>query len=266
MEMNMAKAILTDNGIMADQTVVHKNGRTLDALTIGEGSVKPTLYEEHLVNLHNEEEMMEFARRVLNQTPTCDMSDIFTKEYFLSHVISCIRPQFDDSETLCHPVYGDLQEYYRVLIDFRFHDDSYASVVVQRSHLLHLGITQTELRKAARRNLRMRAQIKPMSEILAELMGCEAPDLPDSNQFMYIASTVEHVQGASVMLLDDLLREFCLERGISSVTIIPASIHEIILVTETHDSEQIDAMIREVNSTTVSEMERLSDHSYTFHV
>ena len=266
MEMNEAKTIITEHGIVVDQTVVHKNGRELDALTIGEGTVKPTLYQDHIVNLHNEEEMMEFVHRILDQTPVLDTNDIFTKEYFLSHVVSCVRPVFDDKETLCFPVYGDLQEYFRVFLDQKIHDDSVASVVVQRSHLETLDITTDELRKAARKNLRRQAEIKSMSEILSEIMGCEAPNISGTDQIMYVASTKNHVQGAAVMLLDDLLREFCMERGISSATLIPASINEIILITENHDSEQIDAMIREVNETTVSEMDRLSDHSYTFHV
>ena len=266
MEMNKAKTILNANGIMADQTTVRKNGRELDALTIGSGSVKPTLYEKNLVNLHNEEEMMEFVQRVLDQTPAYDVNDLFTREYFLSHVVSCIRPEFDDRETLTFPVYGDLQEYFRVVLDIRIHEDSYASVVVQRSHLENLDITPNEMRQSGRKNLRQRAQIRTMSEVLADMMGCYAPDISDVNQFMYIASTKDHVQGASVMLLDDLLREFCLKKGISSVTIIPASIHEVILITENHNCSQIDEMIREVNDTTVSEMERLSDHSYKFYV
>ncbi len=264
MEMNKAKTILAENGIVVDQTVVHKNGRELDALTIGEGKVKPTLYQDTIVNLHNEEEMMEFVHRILNQTPVLDTNDIFTREYFLSHVVSCIRPMFDDRETLCFPVYGDLQEYFRVFLDQKIHDDSFASIVVQRSHLETLHITTGELRKAARKNLRRQAEIKSMSEILSEMMGFEAPDISGTDQLMYVASTTNHVQGAAVMLLDDMLEDFCREHGIESVFIIPSSIHEVLLVVGDAGKSEINAMISEVNETTVSEMERLSDHVYEF--
>ena len=134
MRMSTAAEMLKDSGIEVKQTKVLKNGKELDALTIGSGTLRPTVYEDSLVNIHNWEEMMQFAESITKQTPDYDVESIFTKEYFLAHVKSCVRPMLDDSSTLTYPVYGDLEEYFRVYID-KVHDDSIASVVVLKDHI-----------------------------------------------------------------------------------------------------------------------------------
>ena len=90
----------------------------------------------------------------------------------------------------------------------------------------------------------------------------DAPEMP-VDDMLYVASTRDRIHGASIMLLGDVLTEFCKSQGLESVCIIPASRHEILLVKGTIDRLEIDNMIREVNLT-VSEQDVLSDHGYWF--
>ena len=262
--MNIFTAIdvLEKNGIKTKLTTVNKDGKMKDALTIGTGSIVPTIYQENLDQIRDEAEMLRFADTVLS-VPAYDVAHMFTREFFLQHVRSCLRPATDDKETLKYPAFGDLEEYFRVFMD-PFNDDSYPTVVVQKAHLDGLGIDATELRKAGRENLRKVVQILPMAEVIAALMGMDVPS--GDEELLYVATTKDKLHGASIMLLGDVLTDFCKDHGLDSVLIIPSSKHEILLVKGAMDRVEIDAMIREVNETQVAEQDRLSDHGYWFTV
>ena len=263
MEMSNAMNVLEKNGIKTKLTTVNKDGKMKDALTIGTGSIVPTIYQENLDQIRDEAEMLRFADTVLASVPAYDVAHMFTREFFLQHVRSCLRPATDDEETLTYPAFGDLEEYFRVFMD-PFNDDSYPTVVVQKAHLDGLGIDATELRKAGRDNLRKVVQILPMAEVIAALMGMDVPS--GDEELLYVATTKDKLHGASIMLLGDVLTDFCKDHGLDSVWIIPSSKHEILLVKGAMDRVEIDAMIQEVNETQVAEQDRLSDHGYWFTV
>ena len=155
-----------------------------------------------------------------------------------------------------------VEECERIIVMDPFNDDSYPTVVVQKAHLDGLGIDATELRKAGRENLRKVVQILPMAEVIAALMGMDVPS--GDEELLYVATTKDKLHGASIMLLGDVLTEFCKDHGLDSICIIPSSKHEILLVKGAMDRAEIDAMIREVNETQVAEQDRLSDHGYWF--
>ena len=263
MEMSNAMNVLEKNGIKTKLTTVNKDGKMKDALTIGTGSIVPTIYQENLDQIRDEAEMLRFADTVLASVPAYDVAHMFTREFFLQHVRSCLRPATDDEETLTYPAFGDLEEYFRVFME-PYNDDSYPTVVVQKAHLDGLGIDATELRKAGRENLRKVVQILPMAEVIAALMGMDVPS--GDEELLYVATTKDKLHGASIMLLGDVLTDFCKDHGLDSVCIIPSSKHEILLVKGAMDRAEIDAMIREVNETQVAEQDRLSDHGYWFTV
>ena len=261
MEMSNAMNVLEKNGIKTKLTTVNKDGKMKDALTIGTGSIVPTIYQENLDQIRDEAEMLRFADTVLASVPAYDVAHMFTREFFLQHVRSCLRPATEDEETLTYPAFGDLEEYFRIFME-PYNDDSYPTVVVQKAHLDGLGIDASELRKAGRDNLRKVVQILPMAEVIAALMGMDVPS--GDEELLYVATTKDKLHGASIMLLGDILTDFCKDHGLDSVCIIPSSKHEILLVKGAMDRAEIDAMIREVNETQVSEQDRLSDHGYWF--
>ena len=257
-----AISVLEKNGIQTRVTTVNKNGKMKNALSIGSGTIVPTIYQEHLDGINDEDEMLRFADSVMAKIPAHDIGHMFTREYFLAHVRSCLRPAMDDEESLTYPAFGDLEEYFRVFIE-PFNDDSCPTVVVQKAHLETLCIDAGELRIAGRRNLREQVQILPMAEVIGALMGMEVPST-GSDDVMYVATTKDKLHGASIMLLGDVLTEFCKEHGLESMCIIPSSRHEVLLIKDPADRESIDSMIQEINETQVAEEDRLSDHGYWF--
>lgn len=253
-----AKEIMENAGIEVKEVEVMKGGKMVKGLSIGSENVKPTVYESTVENM-DPYELLRFVRGSMEHAEDMDFSGMFDRDYVLSHCFSCVRHETGDTESVKFPVYGDLEEYIRIKMDT---EDSYAmTAVVTKSLADSVGIGAEELREAGRRNLMENARIQSMSEVLKELTGglWDEESVP-----MYVASTADRMYGASVMLLDSLLDAFCQVHGINSVTIIPSSIHEILLLPEEMDRGDIDGMIVGVNESEVREEDRLSNHSYRY--
>lgn len=258
-----AKAVIENAGFVVNEVETLKGSCIIPGLSIGEGSVKPTIYGRTVADM-DEKELLRFIHNAMDQLPEFDPSKMFTKEYILDHCISCVRHQTDDEKAVKWSVYGDLEEYVRV--DLGHNDSGSAmSVVVTESLLESTGIKPEELREYARKNLKGCVVIKSMGDVLSSLMGMPAdPFIPASDNLMYVATTTAMLHGASVMLLDDVLTEFCFLHHLKSVYIIPSSLHEVLLIPADQDMDIINNMIQEVNLSEVDETDRLSDHVYLF--
>ncbi len=266
MEISRAAEVLNGQGIKAEIKKISKNGREMDAIVLGEGAVRPTAYQDSFDSIRNDEELVAFAKELLRDMPDFDLQGIMTKDYVLSHVRSCVRHKTCDSNDVRFTVFGDLEEYFRIILDAD-PSGSIGSIVVRDEHIESLGISPWELRSAGRANLARSAEIAPMAGILAELMGENAPaQATDEDELMYIATVEDRTYGAGVMLLDGVMDGFCREHGIRSAYILPSSVHEVIIINGDADREAINAIIRDVNKSCVAEDEQLSDHSYRFSV
>ena len=82
---------------------------------------------------------------------------------------------------------------------------------------------------------------------------------------MYVATNYEKLNGASVLLYPNLLRDFA-EQIRSDFYILPSSIHEVIFVPESAgmDIEYMKTMVQEINVTQVADEEILSDNVYFY--
>ena len=81
---------------------------------------------------------------------------------------------------------------------------------------------------------------------------------------MYILSNSSRLYGASALLDVKVMSDIAERFG--EFYILPSSVHETIIIPE-HDGMEIselEAMVRDVNSTQVAEDEQLSDHVYTY--
>ncbi len=266
MDMKKAAQILNENGIKAELGSVNKGGRDIECIRFGSGRVTPSVYQATWDQFETEEEVINFAQKAIDNAPQVDPDEFFNKDYIMSNVISCIRHETNDDKTLRFPVYGDLEEYFRIPVSLN--GELTGSVVILNEHIDRLDIDVEELRSSARDNLRKHAVIQPMQEVLAQMMGSAVEDIPSIGEdFMSVGTVESRSHGASVMLLDEVLKEFCEDKGIESVIIIPSSIHEVILIPDTHTQEDsvIDNMIDEVNTTQITdETEVLSSHLYRF--
>ena len=83
---------------------------------------------------------------------------------------------------------------------------------------------------------------------------------------MYIMTNEQEVNGASVLLYDNVLESFALEKK-TDFYILPSSIHEVIILLDNEYAkapEELARMVRETNRIVVDREEILSDHVYYY--
>lgn len=258
-----AKKVMEEAGIKVQTVDALKGSCKVQGLSIGDGRIRPTLYASSIETM-DEAELIEFARRSMEHVPQVDLAITKDREYILANCVSCIRHQTDDERSVKWSAYGDLEEYVR--LNLGSDGDAAMTTVITREFLESAGISEEELHIHARKNLKDTVRIQSMSEVLSGLMGMEevVPEPCDSDLQMWVASNTSRVNGAAVMLLRGVLRDFCADHGLDSVYIIPSSLHEVILTSAKIPMVEINSMIEDVNETQVNEWERLSDHVYTF--
>jgi len=105
-----------------------------------------------------------------------------------------------------------------------------------------------------------------MQEILDEAYATEFFDLMCEDDIpMYVATNVQKLFGAGVVLYNGLLRAFAEQIG-GDFFILPSSTHEVIFVPASvgMDVEYLKMMVHDVNEAEVSEQEFLSNNVYRY--
>lgn len=110
-----------------------------------------------------------------------------------------------------------------------------------------------------------------MAELVENMQDAgEFYDMPaiteDESPFpMYIATNYDKLNGASVLLYPNLLRDFA-ERIGSDFYILPSSVHELIFLPDMlgMDIGDMKTMVRDINGSEVAEDEILSDSVYFY--
>ena len=128
------------------------------------------------------------------------------------------------------------------------------------------GIDEKELLEQAMLNMRKSGYKveKILNLLLKALPDIEIPeDVADEKCAMIVLTNRAMNQGAVAILDKEILKEIA---GEQSMYIIPASIHEVILLPEKEGVEkaEIDAMVQQVNEESVLPEERLSNHAYYY--
>ena len=82
---------------------------------------------------------------------------------------------------------------------------------------------------------------------------------------MYVMTNEQQINGATVLLYDDVMKEFAHQMN-SSFFILPSSIHELILVPaeEFEDPSCLSELVKEANYSIVSLGDILSDSVYYY--
>ena len=158
---------------------------------------------------------------------------------------------------------------YDLALTFRWvaHSDDIgiSTALVTNQEMEAWGISMNELLLAARENTPrlFQAQMLNMDEMIQRAGVCMPMDR--SAIPMYIMTNRQEVNGASVLLYDDVLQTFALKKK-TDFYILPSSIHEVILV----PSDRIDnpsdlfTMVEDANRTVVALGDILSDSVYYY--
>lgn len=158
---------------------------------------------------------------------------------------------------------------YDLALTFRWvaHSDDIgiSTALVTNQEVIAWGISLNELLLAARENTPrlFPAQMVDMDEMI-ERAGVSFPE-EETAIPMYIMTNRQEVNGASVLLYDDVLQKFASQKK-TDFYILPSSIHEVILVPSNRidDPAELFTMVADANRTVVALGDILSDSVYYY--
>lgn len=264
MNFNEVVVTLKENGFEIKVGCGYKNGIADHNIRIGSGKVRPCLWGKQLEHIKSNEELIRVVNDAMDNNPYAEVNsnDFVSAEYVKGHVISCIRPiRYDDVLTL-GTKYEGVEEYFRIVVG---EGNGLASIVIKRKMFPNNRYSIRQVQEWARENTKNNTVIKSMQEVLAEFMGADAPVIPEDACPMYVLSNINRIHGASGILIDEILEDFCHKHNTNKVTIIPSSIHECILIPDSiMNQSDLSSMIQEINDTQVVEEERLSHRPYYY--
>ncbi len=210
----------------------------------------------------------------INERPDFDI-DSFTdysqmKEKLAMEVVSA-ETNKEMLENVPHKDLEDMAVVYRFVLESN--DEGRASILVTNQILETMGVTPEQLHADA---LEIAPQIKPaeikgMSEVMAEMMGIEqaemlgiAPVAPEDEQ-LFVATVPDKTHGAGVLAYQDFMDQAA-ERVGGDFYILPSSIHEVLIVPDNGrmDLKDLEAMVRDVNATQVAPADKLTDSVYHY--
>lgn len=167
-------------------------------------------------------------------------------------------------ETVPHKEIEDLAVTYHIVMSDLM--EGMASTAVTDKVLESWGVSVDDVDAAAVRNLHtiQRSTVRSMQEVLAGMMGADAEDIGDLG--MLVCSNEHQMYGASCLLDKAFMAHIVEQYGDDDgcITIIPSSVHEVLIVSNYFDKSMLAGMISEVNLTTVELQDRLSSHPYTY--
>ncbi len=112
------------------------------------------------------------------------------------------------------------------------------------------------------------ARMTPLLTMLFEyldLPDAEIPEVSEDYPAMQFLSNTSGINGASVLLYPGMIESIAAELD-ANLYILPSSIHELIILPESTDTEasELSAMVKHINENHVSRDEILSDQSYFY--
>ena len=129
-----------------------------------------------------------------------------------------------------------------------------------------LKMTTEELYEHAKANIGKIITVTPIGQCIDELMGND--DNEDANETgLQIIGIKGNLYGAAAAFAcKDVLEKMSEKNDGSDIILIPSSIHEMLAMSDSPlmDTDTLQSMIQNVNSTEVDDAEQLSDHAYIY--
>lgn len=258
--------------------VTKNNDKRLTGLTIKsvDSNIAPTLYLESFFKEYEEgEELDNILQKIADARVAADAGTKFDAE-FMMNFESCkdrilprlVSLKMNQSllESRPHRIIEDLAVTYHITVSGMV--DGMASAAITNDILKNWNVTLEEVDAAATKNLQtmQRSTIKSMSEVLSTMMGLEDPVL-DMDLGLYVCSNESQVFGASCLLDKNFMSHVVEQYGEDGqVTIIPSSVHEVLIVGNNFDKSALTSIIQDVNQNTVDIEYQLSQHPYVYDI
>ena len=241
--------------------VLKNNGQNLTSITYRwKGiNIAPTVYADNYVGLEPKDAVEMIAKLLKAYAPkeSVDCSMFTDKEYVKKHAyIRMVNYELNKDMLENMPyrkVWGDLAAYVVINVG------NEGSIKVGNTHLDAIGMEADELIETAIRNARCDIHVRSIGDVVKGMVPPEArDDDPIYDLPMKVVSNKKGTYGSGCILGD-------MEMFGDDYYIIPSSVNELIVLTDAEAlpiAEVLNDMISEVNRTTVSPQDVLSDHKY----
>lgn len=276
--MNLLREVAQELEKKGYQTTIHEiakvNG-TKEGLSVTpiSGNIAPTFYEDHFEMMEADGlSIQEMADKVINVTEhgspeLGDFSQNLTdKDYLLSNATLCVcnegwNEEFLQNTPHFHINGTDLSAYARI----RVGDDG--SMVPSHTHLAMAQVTGDELLEAAKANSKEEYRVRPMRDVLQEIMGEDFPLPPQPQEAipMIVISNASTHYGAAAITDNEALEKARGMAGGGDCYVIPSSIHECLVIPAKEISaEEMAYLIQDINAHEVQPEERLGSYPYKY--
>lgn len=247
---------LTEKGMEVQVADVTRNGVTLQGITLGTGTVRPTIYIEQFSNYADDEledvldAIMYQYNKAKETTPVIDVHNLMNWDYAKTRLQLCIQQK--GNEDIVKRDFLDLEEYVRVIAVTD--GDSTGSFKVSPRHLESFGITEETLFHAAWDCTVSTLKFEDISQVVDMSEG-----------LMIIGTNKTKLNGAIAMKAIEKLTEIA-DKYEKDLAILPSSIHEILLlpIDESVNFSNLNTLVQNVNMTQLEPEEILSNHAYFF--
>lgn len=276
------------------RSVTKNNDQILDGLTVSspDTNVAPTIYlnsfyEEYKAGRPMDEILNHIAeiRSANEMEQGFNMSNITDWEKVAPNVAPRVIDSENNKELLSqrpHTLMDGMAVTYCVMLGEQ--DNGFMSVPITYELMDRWGVDTDKLHDIALDNLPelMPPKLMTMNEVMADMM---LPDLilncdgdreqaeamlesmmpPEGN--MYVISNEAKMNGATVLLNDQFMEKVVEQIG-EDFYIIPSSIHECLLISQSAGMSiaEMENMVQDVNATQVAPEDRLSDHVFAYDV
>lgn len=241
-------------GVEATLMKVTKGSEIVTGITVGGGTVRPTVYPDKFGAAGTEEEIAEAIIRGYKEVvrPEVNTEVITDAEYIKKNVLLAVRRPVEDGAYSKN--YLDMQTVLKVKVPDC--GEGLAAYTLNKDLAIAKGLTEDIFDQALKNTEYV------VSTIEEKLLGL-IPAGSDSG--MYVLSNKYNAYGASAICNTDLLEELAVKLD-SDLTIIPSSTHEILAVKFTPDMDiaEVNEMVIAVNGEAVDPTEQLSNHAYYY--
>jgi len=241
------------------------NGEVLTGISaVMPGSIiGPSIWPEKLeAQGITPEKAAQILKEGFDKTPDINNVEDYVPEQIIPKLVNRAANKEIEKNCVCRVVMGDLLLYYcRELQD---DEEGSMRFNIPKNLFEGWGITEEEMYEQAMKNLKKKAQVASLRDVLKSAMGEDVPDflLPPMDPPMMCVSTQRKSYGAAAILLPEVQDKLSEVFG-GDYIVIPSSIHEVLAVpADMMDAEVAAGMINAVNTDEVAPNEVLSDHGY----
>lgn len=252
MVVEIVKRELGNEAEVRETQVTKANGIVKTGITIkfAGSNVAPTIYMDEMQGTDEEKakEIIRIARE--NQIPNIDIESFtdYSKTKLNIRVKLLDRKANENLPAVkFDTVFPDLiaVPYVEIL--------ETGTITVQSEHIKAWGVSEDEVYADALLNMMSETTIASIGSVINEMTGGELT-VPE-DEAMLVLSNKKKLFGAANILVAKIPE---------GKIMLPSSIHEVILIDDMGNDDELKEMVKYVNATQVSETDKLSDNVYKY--